>query len=148
MDRIQDTGKIGIKLLLMAQQLCKLPGLGKGSGATGLATAVSSTHIPTCNISHHVKEQSSSLALPQGYRLGLSEKKIKSVFKWSRMCLRPSPRPAKWLDNQVPYTIYEAEGEYILPIKCLVEGFKCAHPPSIPQMAVTVQVPEAVVKPC
>ena len=38
--------------------------------------------------------------------------------------------------------VYETEGEYILPIQRLVEGFKRSDPPAIPQMAVPVSVPE------
>ena len=38
--------------------------------------------------------------------------------------------------------IFETEGEYILPVKRLVEGFKRVDPPAIPQMAVPVSVPE------
>ena len=41
-----------------------------------------------------------------------------------------------------PSPIFEREGEYILPIKRLVEGFKRVDPPAILQMAVPVSVPE------
>jgi hypothetical protein len=42
--------------------------------------------------------------------------------------------------------VYETEGEYILPIRRLIEGFKRADPPAIPQMAVPVEVAETAAK--
>ena len=42
--------------------------------------------------------------------------------------------------------VYEAEGEYILPIRRLIEGFTRSDPPAIPQMAVPVEVAETAAK--
>ena len=43
--------------------------------------------------------------------------------------------------------VYEAEGEYILPIRRLIEGFTRTDPPAIPpQMAVPVEVAETTAK--
>ena len=41
--------------------------------------------------------------------------------------------------------VYQAEGEYIIPVKRLVEGFRRQDPPAIPipQMAVPLEIPEA-----
>jgi hypothetical protein len=41
-----------------------------------------------------------------------------------------------------PSPVIEKEGEYIVPVKQVVEGFRCLDPPSIPQMAVPVEVPQ------
>ena len=38
--------------------------------------------------------------------------------------------------------VYESEGEYILPLRRLTEGFRRQDPPSIPQLAVPVELPE------
>ena len=37
--------------------------------------------------------------------------------------------------------IYQTQGEYILPIKQLIEGFRRADPPATPQLAVPATVP-------
>ena len=42
--------------------------------------------------------------------------------------------------------IYETEGEYILPVKRCLEGFRREDPPTIPQLAVPVAVPEELAK--
>ena len=42
--------------------------------------------------------------------------------------------------EQIP--IYQTEGEYILPIKSIIEGFRRQEPPSIPKLAVPKEVPE------
>jgi len=42
--------------------------------------------------------------------------------------------------------VYETEGQYILPVQRIVEGFRRQDPPSIPQMAVPKEVPEAACK--
>jgi len=42
--------------------------------------------------------------------------------------------------------VLEKEGEYILPLKRMVERFKRIDPPAIPQMAVPKEVPEAAQK--
>lgn len=90
--------------LLPMEQLCKLPGLAKGIGKTGQHTAANAQQTHTSAISQNVKKPSSSLPLPQGYGPGLSVEEIKSKFLRSRTRLRPSPRPANWLDNKVPST--------------------------------------------
>ena len=90
--------------LLPMEQLYKLPGLGKGIGKTGLHTAASAHQIHTSAISANAKKQSSSPPLAPGYGQGLSVEEIKSKFHRSRTRLRPSPRPANWLDNKVPST--------------------------------------------
>ena len=41
--------------------------------------------------------------------------------------------------------IYQT-GEYILPIKRLIEGFQRQDPPTVPQIAAPVAVPEAALK--
>ena len=43
------------------------------------------------------------------------------------------------VEKQIP--ILESEGEYILPLKHIVESFRWLDPPSIPQMAIPVEVP-------
>ena len=42
-----------------------------------------------------------------------------------------------------PSPVYKLEGEYILPIKKLIEGIRSQEPPFIPKMAVPLDVPEA-----
>ena len=89
---------------LQMESLYKLPKVGKGIGCIGQGTASSATHIHSSQASHPANEPSSSQLLPQGFGPALTVAEIKSKFKRSRMRLRPSPRPANWLDNVVPST--------------------------------------------
>ena len=84
------------------ESLHKLPRLAKNTGSTGATIAASAAQIPSYQTSSLANVQSSSLHLPQGYGQGLSVSEIRSKFRPSRTRSRPSPRPANWLENQVP----------------------------------------------
>ena len=89
---------------LPMESLRKLPKLGKGFGKIGPAIANNAAQTLTSNNSHHANGPSSSQHLQPGFAPGLTALEIKSVFKRSRMRSRPSPRPANWLENKVPFT--------------------------------------------
>ena len=88
----------------MMESLRKLPGLGGSIGATGLITSSNEEHSHTFTHSSPVNKQSSSQHLPPGCAPGLKVKEKSSALNLSRMRSRPSPRPAIWLGNKVPFT--------------------------------------------
>ena len=89
---------------LPMESLCRMPKQGKNIGKLGQDTAMNATQTHTWNASAVASKESSSPALRLESGPGLTVTEIKSVFKRSHKRLRPSPRPANWLENKVPST--------------------------------------------
>ena len=79
--------------------------------------------------------------LPLLHQSGLecTVKEIKSKFKQSQLRSRSSPRPLNWLDNVAP--LNWKNKLFQLQIQRLLEGYQREDPPSIPELAVPISIP-------
>ena len=87
---------------LQMESLLKLPKLNKNIGNRGAPTALNVESNHSSNRYQKSNMQSSLQASPPESGPALTATEIKSVFKQSRMRLRPSQRPSTWLANKVP----------------------------------------------
>jgi hypothetical protein len=147
MDRVQDSGKIGIACdLLLAWRTI-------ADGTTVQTTRTRerywkdwTTYSSQCSTDPYLSNLSKCekaiilTAFAARVRTGAfgrgNQVKVSTVTD----ALAAISKTCQLVGQQSP--VYETEGEYILPIQRLVEGFKRSDPPAIPQMAVPVSVPE------
>ena len=85
-------------------QLLRLKGIDKSIGNTGECTYNIGNAAPFWTMRPNLKPTSSSKHLLLGSGLASTGKAIRLKFKRLVKRSRPSPRPASWLDNPLPYT--------------------------------------------
>eukprot|EP00957_Ditylum_brightwellii_P049246 3736934-Ditylum_brightwellii.AAC.1 len=83
------------------EQLLKLPGLIKNTESISSSMSPIGNATHTSLMPHPLNAASSSLLLLQGCGQASTVQELKSPFHQLRKHLRPSPRPANWMDNKV-----------------------------------------------
>eukprot|EP00957_Ditylum_brightwellii_P040019 3028784-Ditylum_brightwellii.AAC.1 len=83
------------------EQLLKPPGFAKNTGSIGSNMSPIGDATPTSLMSHPLNAASSLPLLLQGCKQASTVEELQSAFHQSWKRLRPSPRPANWMDNKV-----------------------------------------------
>eukprot|EP00957_Ditylum_brightwellii_P106180 8100258-Ditylum_brightwellii.AAC.1 len=86
---------------LTMEQLLRLPGLAKSTGDIGNNMSATGNATPSSLMHYNLKKESFSRLLLQESRQVSTVKELKSTFHQSWKRLRPSPRPANWMDSKV-----------------------------------------------